>query len=115
MANKFDLLGALLKTNCYDFILISETWLKTWHKTSSIVDTTTYHMYRNDRDGKRGGGVAIIVKKNLVTNINIIKLDKDQDFEILALDYFINNRTVHLSALLVCISHTQLTQKLYIN
>lgn len=46
-----------------DIVLISETWLKTWH-TDNMISTTGYRVCRNDRpDCKRGGGVAILYKK----------------------------------------------------
>ena len=93
MANKLNVLNALLKTNAYDFICISETWLKEWHTTSSIIGTSEYDMYRTDRSSKRGGGVAILIKKCLASNISLISIETSSDFEILALDYFTNQRS----------------------
>ena len=72
LANKFDIFKALLKTQNYDIIFISETWLKSWHATSSIIDTSNFTMYRTDRNDKRGGGVGIVVKKHLAPFINLI-------------------------------------------
>ena len=80
LSNKLDMLNAIIKTDFYNFIFISETWLKEWHKTPTLLDTEHYSMYRRDRTGKRGGGVAILVKKSLDKNINLIPLKVETDF-----------------------------------
>lgn len=50
----------------FDIILISETWLKT-HISDKSVDLFGYNIFRNDRTGKGGGGVAAYVKSHLPT------------------------------------------------
>ena len=62
IANKISSLTITLKENKYDVVLISETWLKTEHLSSSILNATDYTMFRCDRIGKIGGGTTIIVK-----------------------------------------------------
>ena len=93
LANKIDILNALLITNYYDFVFICESWLKERHITPSLLKTSSYTIYRSDRKHKRGGGVAIIAKQTFSNNINILPLEIEQDFEILGLDYYSNNRS----------------------
>lgn len=57
-------------TEQIDIVIFSETWLKPTH----IISTPNYDLYRNDRIGKIGGGVAIAIRKgikhSLLTDIN---------------------------------------------
>lgn len=48
-----------------DIILISETWLKSWH-SDGMLSVEGYKLIRNDRnDKKRGGGVGLLLKSGL--------------------------------------------------
>lgn len=51
-----------LVSNDIDIILISETWLKS---TDVVLKNSNFKCYRLDRMDKRGGGVCIIIKKNI--------------------------------------------------
>lgn len=47
-----------------EIIMITETWFK----DSSIVSLDSYKLFRRDRVGKTGGGVAIYVKNSLISS-----------------------------------------------
>lgn len=51
-----------------DVIGVSESWLKP-HIPSTSVELTGYRLYRNDRVGRGGGGVAVYVHDNLVSRV----------------------------------------------
>lgn len=54
-----------LQTKVPDIVLLSETWLKSWH-SDGLVSVEGYRLLRNDRcDVKRAGGVGIFLKKTL--------------------------------------------------
>ena len=62
---KVDELQAVLQENCVDLACITETWLKDPVPTA-VVSIPGYVMQRNDRcDGRRGGGVAVLVRQDL--------------------------------------------------
>ena len=62
---KVDELQAVLQENCVDVACITETWLKDPVPTA-VVSIPGYVMQRNDRrDGRRGGGVAVLVRQDL--------------------------------------------------
>lgn len=58
-----------LASHFADVALISETWLNTSH-SDAMISVSGYKLYRNDRaDWKRGGGVAIYLKKHLKCSV----------------------------------------------
>lgn len=58
-----------LRRQVPDIILISETWLKSWH-LDGMLCIEGYKLVRNDRsDEKRGGGVGLLIKEGLKFNI----------------------------------------------
>jgi hypothetical protein len=64
LVNKLTELNDLLCGNKYDIILVTETWLNDTIP-DSFVCTHCYDIFRADRDNKRGGGVAVLFRKNL--------------------------------------------------
>ena len=93
IANKTDSLNTLLNLGMYDFIFLTETWLKPHHFTSSLFDNSIYTMYRADRPIVKGGGVAVLVKNKFASSINLVNIENQENFDILAFDYFVNSRT----------------------
>lgn len=63
--NKSLELFQFLKNHNVDVCLVSETWLN----SNISIRHRDFFVYRNDREVTRGGGVAIIVKKNIQHNL----------------------------------------------
>lgn len=59
--NKKEELYEFLLNNNIDICLLNETWLN----QNVSIRHNEFYCYRNDRVGGRGGGVAIIIKKNI--------------------------------------------------
>ena len=69
--NKIDALRGIVCVEEPDVIALSETWLNTSgrdFKTEFKIDG--YHVYNKDREGRKGGGVAIYVKESLSSYVN---------------------------------------------
>ncbi|GAB0190604.1 hypothetical protein GRJ2_001525700 [Grus japonensis] len=63
MRNKQEELEALAQSQCYDIIGISETWWEECCELCAVMDG--YRLFRRDRQGRRGGGVALYVTEGL--------------------------------------------------
>ena len=61
MGNKQEELEAIVKQASYDLVAITETWWDHSHDWSAAMDG--YKLFRKDRQGRRGGGVALYVKE----------------------------------------------------
>jgi Reverse transcriptase (RNA-dependent DNA polymerase)/Endonuclease-reverse transcriptase len=59
-----NILRHLLIDSCVDLAAISETWLSSKHP-DKICAVQGYNLVRNDREGLRGGGVALLIKQNI--------------------------------------------------
>ena len=49
-------------------IFITETKLKAHDVSAQFFDCNTYTVYRKDRDAGQGGGVAILVRRDLISS-----------------------------------------------
>jgi hypothetical protein len=65
-----------------DVAIISETHFKTKH-ADSIMGINNYTFYRRDRTGRRGGGVAIYVRENLISSVWTPRVISSTPFELL--------------------------------
>ncbi|GAB0199842.1 hypothetical protein GRJ2_002449600 [Grus japonensis] len=63
MRHKQEELEALAQSQCYDIIGISETWWEESCDWCAVMDG--YRLFRRDRQGRRGGGVALYVTEGL--------------------------------------------------
>ncbi|KAK4810724.1 hypothetical protein QYF61_007698 [Mycteria americana] len=63
MGNKQDELEAIVHQENYDMVAITETWWGDSHNWSAAMDG--YKLFRRDRRGRRGGGVALYVRECL--------------------------------------------------
>ncbi|GAB0204012.1 mitochondrial enolase superfamily member 1 [Grus japonensis] len=63
MRNKQEELEALAQSQCYDVIGISETWWEESCDWCAVMDG--YRLFRRDRQGRRGGRVALYVTEGL--------------------------------------------------
>ena len=61
MGNKQEELEATVLLESYDLVAITETWWDKSHDWSAAIDG--YRLFRRDRQGRRGGGVALYIKK----------------------------------------------------
>ena len=62
------LVKAQLPTHFYHIISVSETWLHS-QISDDLIQLDDYLLIRNDREGKRGGGVACYVHKSLQVRV----------------------------------------------
>ena len=61
MGNKEEELEAILQSESYDIVTITETWWNDSHCWSAVMDS--YQLFKRDRQGRKGSGVAFYVKK----------------------------------------------------
>ena len=61
MSNKQGELETIVQQASYDLVAITETWWDHSHDWSAAMDG--YKLFRKDRQGRRGGGVALYVKE----------------------------------------------------
>ncbi|KAK4828900.1 hypothetical protein QYF61_001458 [Mycteria americana] len=61
MGNKQEDLEAIVQQENYDMVAIMETWWDDSHNWSVTIDG--YKLFRRDRQGRRGGGVALYVRE----------------------------------------------------
>ena len=60
MGNKQEELEAMMQQENYDVMAITETWWDVSHDWSVPIDG--YKLFRRDRQGRRGGGVALYIR-----------------------------------------------------
>ena len=58
--NKQEELEAIVSQGNYDLVAITETWWDHSHDWSAVMDG--YKLFRRDRQGRKGGGVALYIK-----------------------------------------------------
>ncbi|KAJ7414527.1 hypothetical protein BTVI_40948 [Pitangus sulphuratus] len=63
VGNKQKELGAIAQQESCDVVAITETWWDDSHDWSAAMDG--YKLFRKDRQGRRGGGVALYVRDSL--------------------------------------------------
>ncbi|GAB0210105.1 hypothetical protein GRJ2_003476300 [Grus japonensis] len=61
LGNKQEELEAIVQQDSYDLVAITETWWDDSHDWSAAMDG--YKLFRRDRQGRRGGGVALYVRE----------------------------------------------------
>jgi len=61
MGNKQEELEATVQQANYDLVAITETWWDCSHDWSAAMDG--YKLFRRDRQGRRGGGMALYVRE----------------------------------------------------
>ncbi|PKU42645.1 mitochondrial fission process protein 1 [Limosa lapponica baueri] len=62
MGNKQEELKAIVQQESYDVVAIMETWWDDLHDWSAAMDG--YKLFRRDRQGRRGEGVALYVRES---------------------------------------------------
>ena len=89
IVNKIFQLDALLHSQDFTFVFITETWLKPLYPDSFLVDCNLFCVLRCDRLYDKGGGVCVIFKKSLASKIARVQIDAINcpGFEIIAFDF----------------------------
>ena len=80
-----ELIDTSIKSNTPDIILLCETWLNPFSPGLTIAG---YDTYQNDRIGKKGGGVAILVSTRL--RHQKIQTTNHSSFESLFIEILVN-------------------------
>ena len=76
MGNKQEELEAIMPLESCDLIAITETW---WDESRDWnVGLDGYRLFRRDRQGRRGGGVALYLKKTLQSEELSLKNNHEQ-------------------------------------
>ena len=60
MGNKQEELEAIVQSESYDRVIITETWWNDLHSWSAEMDG--YQLFKRDRHGRKGSGVSLYVK-----------------------------------------------------
>ena len=79
--NALQMLHCDLISHKIDICIITETWFKSKHDVS-FTSLAGYILYRRDREGRKGGGVAIYVRENLCPKDNPYHIAR-KDIELL--------------------------------
>ena len=75
--NKIDAVRGIACTEDLDIIGITETWLDTKDKHFlPEVEIDGYTLYHKDREGRKGGGVALYVRNTIHSYIQCCKWEK---------------------------------------
>ena len=73
LVNSFTEFTSLVEKESPDVITVSETWFSSNHPADEFV-LETYKMFNDDRENRRGGGVALYIKKSLQPSVPDIKV-----------------------------------------
>ncbi len=84
-------INALLAQKIYDFVLVSETWLFA-DAVPGLFHVSGYNIFRRDRVGRRGGGVAAYVRNDL--KVEVLDFDGSDEVEQLWLSVKLNLQKV---------------------
>ena len=96
VSNKLNLVTTYLKSlGDLDILFLTETWLKAKH-IDSMFCPDGYHAIRCDRNGARGGGVAVLYKNNLQVAEVSVPFKNDHNFELVCIDVHNNNSFIRL-------------------
>ena len=63
MGNKQEELETIVQSESYDGVAITETWWNDSHSWNAVMEG--YWLFKRDRLGRKGSGVALYVKKRL--------------------------------------------------
>ncbi|CAH1984017.1 unnamed protein product [Acanthoscelides obtectus] len=92
LVSGFDCFKSLVEDNDLHIVGVSETWLSD-NIPSDVVSIRGFNLFRCDRQG-RGGGVAIFIKSDTVSNVQVLSFDNSYNelkIEFLFLSFKIGN------------------------
>lgn len=87
-SGKIDFFKSIHNFDKLDVLGISETWTKSYITNKSIA-INGFNIVRNDRIGKRGGGVALYINSNL--KFNVVASSNKTDIEYLFVEILLNS------------------------
>lgn len=61
-----------------DVVVLTESWLNSEIPNSELSALASYNIFRNDRQGKKGGGVLIAV----INSLNVLQSDIVPNIEV---------------------------------
>ena len=91
--NKLSTLHNLLYTNSYDVVVVTESWLKSYHSNGLIDPEGRYNIIRHDRLTMGGGVCSFISKKYAFYEVDTT----NTDVEMLCFDLVFKVRVIDLS------------------
>jgi exonuclease III len=94
LCNKLKAFELLLKSESYDFIMVTETWLNDKIADAEVLCGSSYKLLRYDRTKKLGGGVAVLYKNHLKVKLASLP-EHFRSAELLILDLSINTHRLH--------------------
>lgn len=102
--HKVDHVKDALFTHAIDILCVTETWLES-SIDNSIITCPGYSLFRRDRSGQRGGGVAIYVRNTL--RASSVNLADDHSLEVLSIAVNLNTNSKgnhrHLTLPITCV------------
>ena len=96
VGNKAPHINDLITENKLDFLIISETWLCDDDIAKvSLITPNGYTTFTKSRDGRKGGGVAVICRDQFICSIPE-NVNDFQSFEYFQLDVLVKNKSFSL-------------------
>ena len=77
LKNKLNHLHILLKHQKFHILIFSETWLSPDYDDKLLLLDHPYYLLRSDRENKKGGGVCIFIKNNIIAVPKLIMTKRD--------------------------------------
>ena len=96
MLPKVDELKLIAKIRTPHIVCVTETWLNA-SVDSSLISISDYHVCRSDRSYRRGGGIAVYIRRDIAYFDITETFDSLTNFEVKALDIF------QLKIILICV------------
>jgi hypothetical protein len=85
LLNKLDSLSSLLLSKKYSLIAVTETWLSSKVRDSTLISDFAYKLIRKDRKSRVGGGVCFFLRDN-VEFVQISCSSSTDLFDVLCID-----------------------------
>ena len=91
LRNKVDQISTLITQESLDILLLNETWLSTTIDNSEV-NVPGYALYRNDRNGRQGGGTAVYIRETIQASFRSDLLESHPELEMCWLEIVAKSR-----------------------